>query len=126
MLARRWLVLLTATVAALVPGAPGLAGEADVVGVEIRAEGPGLWRFDVAVRHEDEGWDHYADKWDVIGPDGSVLGSRLLLHPHETEQPFTRSLTGVAVPDVVDEVTVRAHDKVHGYGGREMTVRLPH
>lgn len=111
--------------ALLVMPAPASAGEADVVGVGVRAEAPGLWRFDVTVRHDDTGWDHYADKWDVLAPDGSVLGTRILLHPHETEQPFTRSLTGVAVPDGFDEVTVRASDKVHGYGGREMTVRLP-
>ena len=118
-------VALLAAITASAPMAAATAGEADVVGVEIRAEGPGLWRFDVAVRHDDEGWDHYADRWDVVGPGGAVLGTRVLLHPHETEQPFTRSLSGVAVPDGVAEVTVRAHDKVHGYGGREMTVRLP-
>ncbi|MEQ8817822.1 MAG: hypothetical protein RLO51_16085 [Thalassobaculum sp.] len=118
-------VVLWAAIAASAPMAAATAGEADVVGVEIRAEGPGLWRFDVAVRHDDTGWDHYADRWDVVGPDGAVLGTRVLLHPHETEQPFTRSLSGVAVPDGVAEVTVRAHDKVHGYGGKVMTVRLP-
>lgn len=103
---------------------PAFAGEADVVGVEVRQDGPGLWRFDVAVRHDDTGWEHYADRWDVVGPDGTVLGTRVLLHPHETEQPFTRSLSGVAIPDGVTRVTVRAHDKVHGYGGREATVSL--
>jgi len=120
-------LLVAAVVAAAVPlvDATALAGEADVVGVEMRPQGPGLWRFDVAVRHDDAGWDHYADKWDVVGPDGAVLGTRVLMHPHETEQPFTRSLTGVAVPDGVAEVTVRAHDKVHGYGGRKMTVTVP-
>jgi hypothetical protein len=30
----------------------------------------------------------------------------------------------VAVPDGIDRVTVRAHDKVHGYGGAEMTVEI--
>ena len=104
--------------------APAAGGEADVVAVEVRPDGPGLWRFDVAVRHDDAGWEHYADRWDVVGPDGTVLGTRVLLHPHETEQPFTRSLSGVAIPDGVTRVTVRAHDKVHGYGGREATVSL--
>jgi hypothetical protein len=47
------------------------------------------------------------------------------LHPHENEQPFTRSLTGVAIPDGVTEVTIRAHDSVDGYGGKEFTVALP-
>jgi len=109
----------------LATAAPALAGEADVVAVDAVPSGTGTWTFHVAVRHDDAGWDHYADSWQVIGPDGTVLGTRKLLHPHDTEQPFTRSLSGVAVPADVTEVTVRAHDSVHGYGGAEMTVKLP-
>ncbi len=102
-----------------------LAGRADVVMAQAVSAGGGTWRFHVTVAHGDTGWAHYADKWDVVAPDGRVLGTRVLLHPHETEQPFTRSLGGVAVPGDVTEVIVRAHDKVHGYGGREVTVQLP-
>ena len=103
---------------------PALAGEADVVGVKVTADDEGF-RFDVTVRHDDEGWDHYADKWEVTGEDGTVYGERLLLHPHDNEQPFTRSQSGIVVPEGANEVIVRAHDKVHGFGGREMRVRLP-
>ena len=109
--------------AALIAGA-AWAGEADVLAVEAVPEGGGTWRFHVTVAHGDTGWDHYADKWDVVAPDGTLLGTRVLLHPHETEQPFTRSLGGVAVPAGVGRVTLRAHDSVHGYGGKEMAVEL--
>ncbi len=101
------------------------AGEADVVAVEAAQEGAGTWRFDVTVAHGDEGWDHYADKWEVLAPDGSLLGARVLLHPHVGEQPFTRSLGGVAIPEEIDRVILRAHDSVHGLGGAEITVELP-
>ncbi len=60
----------------------------------------------------------------MVAPDGAVLGTRVLLHPHETEQPFTRSLGGVKIPQGVRQVTLRAHDRVHGYGGKELTVEL--
>ncbi len=100
------------------------AGEADVVGVKIIKEGTGTYRFDVSVRHRDEGWKHYADKWDVVAPDGVVLGTRELAHPHENEQPFTRSLAGVSIPEGVDHVMLRAHDSVHGNGGAEMRVEV--
>jgi len=99
------------------------AGEADVEAVTAARQGE-TWRFDVTVRHADEGWDHYADKWEVLAPDGTVLATRTLHHPHVNEQPFTRSLSGVAVPDGVSRVTLRAHDSVHGYGGAEVTVEL--
>jgi hypothetical protein len=101
-----------------------MAGEADVVAVEAVKESAGTWRFDVTVAHADEGWDHYADRWEVLAPDGRVLGTRVLLHPHVGEQPFTRSLAGVAIPEEIDGVTVRAHDSVHDYGGAEVTVEL--
>jgi hypothetical protein len=118
-------LLAAAAVVSIIIAAPASAGEADVVAVEIVAEGEGRFRFDVSVRHDDEGWDHYADAWEILGPDGTVLGTRVLLHPHESEQPFTRSLAGVAIPDMVLMVTVRARDKVHGSGGREITVEVP-
>ncbi len=101
------------------------AGEADVEMVRITKERGATYRFDVTVRHGDTGWAHYADKWDVVAPGGEILGTRVLLHPHEREQPFTRSLSGVSIPRGVARVTVRAHDKIHGYGGKVVTVAVP-
>ena len=119
---RRLTLALTLSLAG--GAATAAAGEADVVGVEVSKGGGGSYRFDVTVAHGDEGWDHYADAWDVVAPDGSVLGTRVLAHPHENEQPFTRSTT-VTIPDGISEVTLRAKDSVHDYGGAEMTVTLP-
>ena len=116
----RYAILLVALAAA----APALAGPADVVEVKARASG-GSWSFDVTVAHADAGWEHYADAWRVVGPDGTVHGTRTLLHPHVDEQPFTRSLSGVAIPTGVAEVTVEAHDSVHGWGGAAVEVVLP-
>ena len=101
------------------------AGEADVEKVNVTMTGKDTFSFDVTVRHADEGWKHYADKWDVVAPDGTVLGTRTLYHPHVDEQPFTRSLSGVKIPDSIKEVTVRAHDSVHGYGGKTVKVEVP-
>lgn len=100
------------------------AGEADVVRVEVDKSGSS-YSFDVTVQHSDEGWQHYADKWDIVGPDGKILATRVLHHPHVSEQPFTRSLSGVEIGTDISSVIVRAHDLVHGYGGQEMTVELP-
>lgn len=99
------------------------AGEADVVGVRMTERG-GAYNFSVTVRHADAGWEHYADKWEIVAPDGAVIDTRVLAHPHDNEQPFTRSLGGVRIPADMPTVTVRAHDKVHGYGGAEMEVDM--
>ena len=100
------------------------AGEADVVEAKAHKMGDGTWRISATVRHNDSGWDHYADRWDVVGPDGSVLATRVLAHPHVDEQPFTRSKAGIAIAAGVSSVTIRAHDKVHGYGGKEFQLEL--
>lgn len=122
---RRCLLAPILMISALVLALPVLAGKADVVEVKVRKTGNGIYAFDVTVRHADAGWSHYADKWDILAPDGRVLGSRVLLHPHDDEQPFTRSLDDVRIPAGIGEVTVRAHDKKHGYGGKALKVKLP-
>ncbi|MEM1161534.1 MAG: hypothetical protein AAGJ28_11415 [Pseudomonadota bacterium] len=99
------------------------AGESDVIAAKATKSGAG-WRFDVTVRHADTGWEHYADAWRVVGPDGTVYGTRTLYHPHVDEQPFTRSLSGVAIPAGVTQVAVESHDSVHGWGGAKVSVTL--
>ncbi len=106
-------------------------GNADVLFVEANLADDGLWRFAVTVEHEDTGWEDYADGWDVVMPDGTVVKpdpdshfTRLLLHPHVGEQPFTRSQSGILIPPDVDVITVRAHDLVDGFGGQEVVVDL--
>jgi hypothetical protein len=103
--------------------APAFASEAVVTAATAVRSG-GSWSFDVTVRHADEGWEHYADQWRVRGPDGTVYGVRELFHPHVDEQPFTRALTGVAIPHGVGRVAVEAHDQVDGWG-RPFEVDLP-
>ena len=100
------------------------AGEADVIAVKVKKSGDDTYQFHVTVLHDDEGWTHYADKWDVVATDGTVLGSRTLYHPHVGEQPFTRSLSGVKIDKTIRRVTIRAHDSVHEYGGKTVTVDL--
>lgn len=108
----------------LLAALPAWAGMADVLEVEAVPEANGAWSFNVTVAHADEGWSHYADRWEVVAPDGRLIATRVLLHPHVREQPFTRSLSGVVVPEGVTRVIVRAHDKQHGLGGKEVTVEL--
>jgi len=106
-------------------GGPAFAGEADVIDAKISKSGAGTYTISATLKHGDTGWDHYADGWDVLAPDGTVLGTRKLLHPHVEEQPFTRSLSGVTIPDGTEFVTIRARDSVHGTGGAEFRLAMP-
>lgn len=101
------------------------AGEADVVDVSIESLGGGKFRINATLSHEDTGWDHYANRWDVLDESGNIIGVRELGHPHVNEQPFTRSVS-ITIPNTVKRITVRANDSVHDTGGAMFDIDVPH
>ena len=105
--------------------APGIVsgGEVEIVNVEVVCSSS--CTFSVTLKHGDEGWDHYANQWDVMLMDGTLLKSRVLYHPHVDEQPFTRSLSGVRIPAGTSRVKIRAKDLKHGYSSKEFSVQIP-
>ncbi len=112
------------SLAALAGGNAVWAGQVEIVAVEFQRSG-GQWVVHTTLKHDDTGWDHYADGWRVVSADGKqVYGERTLFHPHEDEQPFTRSLSGVSIPSGIVEVFVEAHDKVHGWSPQRIKVLL--
>jgi hypothetical protein len=117
-------VMLRAIALVLLASGPAFADPPVVTGAAAVAEGSG-WRFDVTLTHTDTGWDHYADAWRIETPDGTVLGERALAHPHVDEQPFTRSISGVALPDGLTEVVIRPRCITDGWSDATFTLRLP-
>jgi hypothetical protein len=98
---------------------------AQVVSVTAGLETGGSWNFAVTVRHNDEGWGHYANLWEVVDPETShVYGRRVLAHPHDSEQPFTRNQRGIVIPTEVTLVLVRARCTDHGFEGKAVLVDL--
>jgi hypothetical protein len=93
--------------------------------VDTKVEKYGMhWRVDVTLKHPDTGWDHYANGWEVLDADGNRLGYRELLHPHVNEQPFTRSLVNVMLPDGTREIFIRANCLVDGWASETVRVEL--
>lgn len=101
-----------------------LADAPVIEGVEATRSGE-EWRFSVTLRHADTGWDDYADGWRIEAEDGTDLGTRVLHHPHVDEQPFTRSLSGVTIPDGTETVYIRARTTPDGWAEDRMTFTLP-
>lgn len=117
-----WLGCAGATPQAEVPdGQPddGAAPAADVLAVAASGEA-GAYDFDVTVQSDETGCDRYADWWEVLGADGTLIFRRILDHSHPDEQPFTRGGGPVAV-DADQSLVVRAHLHPTGYGGAVMS-----
>lgn len=91
--------------------------------VDARKSGMG-WRINVTLSHADTGWEHYADGWEVQDAAGNRLGYRELMHPHVHEQPFTRSLFDIMVPDGTRELFIRARCSQDGWSDHLTKITL--
>ena len=97
----------------------------DIVSVKVVPRGGDVFDFDVTVSSPYDTAVRYADAFRVTTKGGAVLGERILLHDHADEQPFTRDLYGVAIPPAVAVVVIDGRDRLHGWGGRSVEIRLP-
>ncbi|MGB3736808.1 MAG: hypothetical protein WA964_17750 [Ilumatobacter sp.] len=96
----------------------------DVIGAEAVADGS-TWTVSATLSSPYDTPERYADAWRVVGPDGTVFGERILTHDHASEQPFTRSESGIEIPDDVTAVTIEGRDQEFGYGGDTFELTLP-
>lgn len=97
----------------------------DVLDVVLTPQDDDTFNVAVTLSSPYDSPSRYADAWRVLAPDGSVLGERILLHDHANEQPFTRSLSPLTIPEGITEVTVEGRDQEYGYGGKTVTLEVP-
>ncbi len=108
-------------IALAMAASPALADPAEVVAVTLSLTGES-WRADVTLSHGDTGWDDYADGWRLELEDGSVLATRVLHHPHVEEQPFTRSLFDLRIPEGADQIYLRTRTSQAGWAETRTTI----
>ena len=97
----------------------------DVIAAEVKVAAPGVFDFDVTVSSPYDTPSRYADGFRVSTIEGKLLGERKLMHDHQDEQPFTRDLYSVKIPEGIKKVVVQARDQKYGYGGKTVEVMLP-
>ncbi len=106
------------------PDAGGGAEFPDVTAVEIGQDDQ-TFTVDVTMSSPYDSPKRYADGWRVLDEQGDVLGEMELGHDHADEQPFTRTQTGLAIPEDVTTVTVEGRDSENGYGGATVEATVP-
>ena len=116
--------IILAILLILVAFNPAHADDVKILAAYFSNTGENKWSVDITLKHGDTGWDHYADNWRVVDSEGNIVGDRVLYHPHVDEQPFTRGLNNMRIPESVRIVYVEAHDKVHGWTSNRLKVDL--
>jgi len=76
---------------------------------------PHNYTLQVTIASPDTGCDQYADWWEVLTPDSTLIYRRILTHSHVDEQPFTRS-GGIVNVSADEFIYVRAHMNNLSYG----------
>lgn len=130
-LSRRWGTWVSGAASAVVAlscvgtlaASPAQASPVEVLQAEFSPSGGGGWSVSVTLRHADTGWEHYANLWVVETLEGKELGRRVLFHPHETEQPFTRSAQ-LQIPAGTTRLRIRAGDNIEGINSNAIVVDL--
>ena len=89
--------------------------QVNVTAVEIKGS-DGAYRFVVTLKSTETGCEQYADWWEVLNEEGTLLYRRILVHSHPDTQPFTRSGGSVKIGKD-DIVFVRGHMNKLGYVG---------
>lgn len=89
----------------------------DVIDATAELAADGTWTISATLSSPYDTPERYADAWQVVGPDGTIYGERFLTHDHAGEQPFTRSQSGIDIPEDVTIVTIQGRDQVSGWGG---------
>ncbi len=92
---------------------------AQVNSVQVSGE-PNAYQFSVGIMSPDKGCEQYADWWEVLSENGTLIYRRILAHSHVNEQPFVRSGQPVRI-QANDVVYIRGHMHPGGYGGNVFT-----
>lgn len=94
-----------------------------VIGAEVTQSGDS-WTFSVTLSSPYDTPERYADAWRVLDADDNELGIRVLGHDHASEQPFTRSQSGIVIPDDVAVVFIEGRDQANGWSGQRFDMPI--
>lgn len=96
----------------------------DVLAATATQAADGSWTVAATISSPYDSPSRYADAFRVLTSDGEELGVRILTHDHASEQPFTRSLNSVQIPESLRAIVVEGRDQQSGWGGATVELVL--
>lgn len=79
----------------------------------------------VTIQHDDSGWDHFADGFEVQAPDGTRLGYRELTRPNVGQRTQDVDMTGLKLPEGIGYVLIRTRCSLVGWAAEPVRLDLP-
>ncbi len=103
---------------------PLLAQKADVIEAKVKKSFGGKYVAYVKIDHKDEGYEHFADRWEIFDQNGKRLTIRIIFSPTTEKETIESYLYGFAVPEGTKKLIFKAHCNKDGWGGKEYVLNL--
>jgi hypothetical protein len=100
-----------------------LAKEVEITKVELEPTGS-TWTVHVTLRHDDQGFEHYANGWRLVDAKKNVIAAQELYHPHDKKKSFTDSKANIKIPSQTKLVFLEAQAKPHGWSKQRVRIDL--
>lgn len=105
--------------------AAGVTKYPTIIAAALTPNSDGTWSMAVTLSSTYDTPERYADGWRVLDEQGNIIGDRPLGHDHQGEQPFTRSTSGIVIPEGTSTLTIEARDQQYGWSPDTFTIEVP-
>ena len=90
------------------------AGTVEILAVEFHKTGMDTWSVRVTLKHDDMGWEHYADNWQIVNENGKILKVKEVIEDDYLKRvPLKRELLNRALKEIIEDLKVTKVENYH-------------
>lgn len=102
---------------------PVLAGPANIAMVKITGIESSM-TIEVVLKHDDDGWEHYADSVAIFTTAGEKLANVAIKRPHAGHDYISVRLNNLDLPEGTEALIIKGNCSIDGWVGQPVTVSL--